>query len=151
MLIETLRKMGVAEDFRELADQIDKSGDFPFHLHLAKNSSTWGSLAWCCHPNTVGRGVTINLNGVGGRLNVRGRLPLERLEETAAIMERALAGRVRRVCRRALGGLYPFRDVHILEDDPEETITRLRRLGSSHILTRSEPDVPPHINEAGPR
>ncbi|MBW1680464.1 MAG: hypothetical protein JRJ35_00955 [Deltaproteobacteria bacterium] len=98
--------MSVAEDFRELADQIDKSGDFPFHL--AKNSSTWGSLAWCCHPNTVGRGVTINLNGVGGRLNVRGRLPLERLEETAAIMERALAGRVRRACRRALEAFTRF-------------------------------------------
>ena len=32
MLIDTVRKMGERENFRELADKIDKTGEFPYHL-----------------------------------------------------------------------------------------------------------------------
>jgi alkylation response protein AidB-like acyl-CoA dehydrogenase len=32
MLVDTVRKMGERENFRDLADKIDKTGEFPYHL-----------------------------------------------------------------------------------------------------------------------
>jgi butyryl-CoA dehydrogenase len=55
MLVETLRKMGERENFREQAAQIDRSGEFPAHL-MAKYAEM-GLLGMVLSPEYGGQGM----------------------------------------------------------------------------------------------
>ncbi len=61
MLIDTLKKMGEREKFKELAKEIDKTGEFPFHLN--KKFSDLGLLGMTLSPDYGGGGLP-SLNAV---------------------------------------------------------------------------------------
>jgi butyryl-CoA dehydrogenase len=54
MLVDTVRKMGDRENFRELADKIDKTGEFPYHL--MEDFSEIGLLGMTLSPENGGQG-----------------------------------------------------------------------------------------------
>ena len=54
MLIDTLRKMGERENFKELAKQVDETGEFP--LHLIPKYADMGLLGMVLSPDYGGGG-----------------------------------------------------------------------------------------------